>query len=65
MSAAKQRLFKDMKVGGTLTIDGVTVTLEQKSGQVARLRIEHAGAQVTYSGPERRKLTRDEPAKAA
>lgn len=65
MSAAKQRLFMDVKVGGTLTIDGVTVTLEQKSGQLARLKIEHVGAKVAYSGPERRKQPRAEPAKAA
>lgn len=65
MAGKTQRLFMDLKVGGTLTIDGTTVTLEQKSGQLARLRIEHAGAKVEYTGPERRKHPRPEPAKAA
>lgn len=55
----------ELKVGEALTIDGATVTLERKSGQQARLKIEHAGAKVAYSGPERRKSPRPEPAKAA
>lgn len=58
---AMQRLFVDLKVGGTLTIDGATVTLEQKSGQLARLRVEHVGAKVEYTGPERRKAPRPTP----
>lgn len=65
MADATQRLFMDLKVGHSLTIDGTTVTLEQKSGQLARLKIEHVGAKVVYTGPELRKLPRTDPAKAA
>lgn len=57
------RLFIDLKVGETLTIDGTTVKLEQKSGQLARLKIEHVNAKVEYTGPERRKMPRPESAK--
>lgn len=53
----------ELKVGQALTIDGTTVTLEQKSGQRARLLIEHVDAKVEYTGPERRKLPRAEPVK--
>lgn len=61
MADATQRLFIDLKVGHTLTIDGTTVTLEQKSGQLARLKVEHTGAKVDYTGPERRKQPRPQP----
>lgn len=53
----------ELKVGESLTIDGTTVTLEPKSGQRARLRIEHVDAKVEYTGPERRKQPRPDPAK--
>lgn len=62
----KQRLFVDLKMGGSLTIDGNTIiTLEAKSGQLARLKVEHQGANVTYAGPERRKAPRPADPKAA
>jgi hypothetical protein len=61
-----QRLFMELKVGQSLTIDENTViTLESKSGQLARLKVEHQGAKVAYAGPERRKSPRPADPKAA
>lgn len=60
-----QRLFVDLKPGGTLTIDGTVITFEAKSGQLARLKVEHQGAKVAYAGPERRKAPRPAGPKAA
>ena len=61
-----QRLFIDLKVGETLTIDSNTViTLEAKSGQLARLKVEHQGANLAYVGLERRKQSRPIDPKAA
>lgn len=41
----RRTLMMDVKVGETLSIDGgrLTVTLEHKSGQRARLCFQHAG----------------------
>lgn len=48
-------LFKDLKVGQSLSIDGgrIVVTLEQKSGQLAKLKFVHDGASIEALGPER------------
>jgi hypothetical protein len=42
----KKTLFMDLKVGQTLSIDGgrFFITLEEKSGQRAKLRFVHDGA---------------------
>lgn len=61
-----QRVFMELKVGQALTIDGNTViTLESKSGQLARLKVEHRGAKVAYVGLERRNQPRPADPKAA
>lgn len=48
MSTETRTLYMDVKVGEVLSIDGgrVLITLEEKSGQRAKLRFEHAGVQV-------------------
>lgn len=54
-----QTLFMDLKVGESLTIDGgITVTLEQKSGQLAKLRFQHKGADIRRL-PDRRSAPRE------
>ncbi len=44
----KKTLLMDLKVGQTLSIDGgrFFITLEEKSGQRAKLRFVHDGVQV-------------------
>lgn len=55
-----QRLIMDLKVGQSLTIDGgIVVTLEAKSGQLAKLRFEHRGADIRRT-PDRRSEPRSE-----
>lgn len=56
-------LFMDVKVGESVSLDGgrVTITLEHKSGQLAKLRFEHDGANIrrvepARSGAERARL---------
>jgi hypothetical protein len=54
-----KRLLMDLKVGQSLTIgEGVTITLEQKSGQLAKLCIQHNGVEVRRV-PDRRAEVRE------
>jgi hypothetical protein len=56
---AKQ-LFMDLKVNESVRIDGgITVTLEKKSGQQARLRFDHDNSDIRRV-PDRRAQARDE-----
>lgn len=50
----KRSLLKDLKVGQSLYIDGgrIVITLEHKSGQLAKLRFVHDGASIESSPPE-------------
>lgn len=49
---AKRTLYKDLRVGKTLSLDGgrIRITLEAKSGQLAKLKIEHEGVLVEDAG---------------
>jgi hypothetical protein len=49
-------LLMDLKVGQSLSIDGgrVVVTLEEKSGQLAKLRFVHDDVLIERAAPKRR-----------
>jgi len=53
----KRTLFMDVKVGQSLYIDGarIVITLEDKSGRLAKLKIVHEGASVERTAPEERR----------
>lgn len=50
-------LFLDLKVGETIRIESVTMTLETKSGQRARLKLEYDG-ELNMGKPYRASLPR-------
>lgn len=58
----KRTLVMDVKVGESVSIDsGIVITLDAKSGQLARLRFVHEGADIkrvepARSGAERARL---------
>jgi hypothetical protein len=53
-----KRLMMDVKVGESIQLgDGITITLEQKSGQLAKLCIQHNGVDVRRL-PDRRSVAR-------
>jgi hypothetical protein len=51
----KRTLFMDIKVGQSLEVDGgrMVITLEHKSGQLAKLKFEHEGANIRRVEPAR------------
>lgn len=51
-------LLMDLKVGESLQIGGVVLTLEQKSGQRAKLRFSHEGVDIRRV-PDRRNEPRE------
>jgi hypothetical protein len=52
-------LYMDLKVNGSIEVGGVVITLEQKSGQRAKLRIEHEGVDIRRV-PDRRNEPRND-----
>lgn len=59
-------LLMDMKVNESICIDGgITITLEQKSGQRAKLRFEHQGSDIRRVPDRRAELRNDTPGRRA
>lgn len=50
----KRTLLMDIKVGQSLSIDGgrIVITLEEKSGQRAKLRFVHEGVPIERVSPD-------------
>lgn len=60
------RMVLDVRVGETLVVDGLTINVVQKSGQLARLCLSSASPMDIRQIPDRRSIPREgEPGRRA